>query len=457
MLFFLLSTLYLYRGLTTDRLFLLFIAGLISGLNIFVRLPNLLGITLFLVIIYYELSIGRFNYKQTLKKISILISGYLFAIIGILFFMKIIGHYDLYIDNIGNLLNIMSEDSFDKKLIHEHAHGGMQFIKLFMKGHYDAIKYGIFLFFILFMILLSGKYWADQKLYKFIILVLSSLLAFLIIHLSHIDDSTYYCVYSGIVGLIYGSLLWIAYKKFKEFPEFGTIAFASFLIIELIPLGSTSYKYHTIDGMYLAIPVIMIYLFSLKEIKFGFFNIPEKSICAMRSIIIVTIIVFSMIVMNYYRANGHEIKRWTMFYDVNHPRLLGIFLTKERAETLNELVAALNKYENDFSYILTYEQISTVAYLSDLQPYLASTYPFFWTKDKIEEELEHASLKKTLPMVVRAKSDTIRKGWPKNNKPVHGGTNNHRGILRAVIESFLKKNNYQTIWENSNFEILTPR
>ncbi len=447
-LLFLFSLLFLYRGLTTNKLFMFFIAGVAVGLNIFIRLPNLLGIFLFLVIVYYELATGRFQYRQTLKKIAIFVSGCLFAVVSTLLFMKMIGHYDLYVDTIAFIFGLTGEGS--------SGHGSVKLLRLFMQGHYKAIKHGGFLFIILSLILLSGKYWADKKLNKLVILVLSVLLAFLIIQYSHINILNYYCVYSGIIGLLYGSLLWIAYKKFKESPEFGAIAFASFLIMEMIPLGSQAYKYQIIYGMYLAIPVVLIYLYSLEKIRFGHFNISEKSIRALRSTITVSIMAFAMIVMNYYRAPNGETKRWTMFYGVDHPHLRGVIMTKERAETLNELIVALNKYQKEFSYILTYEQISTVAYLSDLQPYINSTYPLFWTDDKVEKELKLASLKKTLPMVVRAKSDTTVKGWPKNYQPIDK-TNKTESKVRAVLKDFLKRNGYKIVWKNKNFEILTPK
>ncbi len=436
-LFFLLGFLFLYKGLINNKLNLLFIAGLILGLNIFIRFPNILGVSLLFVIIYYELTIGKFEYRQTLKKVFIFVSGYLFAVIAVMFFMKMIGHYDLYIKNISFLL-------FGSN------YNDIGLIEIVVKEHYNAFKYGFLLFLILFSILISGKYWANKKISKFIIIVMGVSLAYLIIYLSQVDTQ-YYCVYSGIVGLILGSLLWIAYKKFKKTPRFSTIAFASFLIMELVPIGSTAYKHQMIYGMYLAIPVIMIYLFSFKKIKIVDFDISQKSIQSLNAIISLTIIVFSLIVAIYYSGNGSE-KRWKMVYGLNHPRLQGIYMTKEFAKTINELTEALNIYQKDFSYILTYEKISTIAYLSDLDPYISTTYPFFYSKDKLKRELAIASTKRTLPLVVRATNNINTKGWPKNKKPVSGGYKNKRNIL----ESFLKKNHYQVVWKNDDFEILIP-
>ncbi len=437
--FYLLGLLFLYKGLTANKLFFLMIAGLVLGLNIFVRLPNILGISLLFIIIYYELAAEKFTFAQTGKKIIIFLLGYLLAIASILLLMNMIGHYDLYIENIKYLLS------------NGAGHSSSGIIRMFKDEHYEATKYGLFLFLILFSILVGGRYWADKKPKKYIILLLSLLLAFLIIYLSEAGTAYDYRVYAGIVGLILSSLLWIAYKKFKASPRFSTIAIASFLIMELIPLGSNAYKYQIVFGMYLAIPVITVYLYSLDKINFLYFNISKESIQALRSIISLTIIVFSLIVSIYYRGNGNEI-RWKMIYSMDHPRLRGIFMTKEFARTINELTAAMNKYQKNFTYSLIYEEISTVAYLSDLQPYIYETYPLWMGVDELKRSLELASSQKSLPLVVRAIRLTYCRGWPNCNEPVNPGYKK----TRSILESFLKKNHYQIVWKNDDFEILVP-
>ena len=446
-LFYLLGLMFLYRGLISDKLYLFFIAGIILGLNFYVRIPNILGLSLLILIIYYDLITGKLQYRQLLKKIVTFLLGFLLAIVSVIFLMKMIGHYDLFLHQMNYLLSLFFSGSA--------GYGAGALERKFILLHFHAATSGMLLFTILSSLLLSIKYWISNKFHSLILFVLSALLALLLIYLSEVATTYYYTVYAGFIGLIYGSLLWITFKKYKVDPKFSTLAIASFLIFELTPLGSRAYKYQFIYGMYLAIPVIMIYLSSLREIKFGNFKIDEKNIKVFLSLFSITIIIYSMIVTIGYRAPANAENRWTMLYSVDHPKLIGIHLTKERAEALNELIPAMNKDSKNFSYIMTYEQISTISYLSELQPYLSNTYPLFLIPDEAKKVLKVASSKKSLPLVVRATTNTLPIGWPKNHQHVHT-TDEKMNQVRVVIEDFLKKNNYQVVWRNNNFEILTP-
>jgi len=446
-LFYLFALISLYKGLITDKLYLFFITGIILGLNFYVRIPNILGLSFLFLIIYYDLSIGKLDYRNLLKKITILLAGFFVSIVSIILLMKMIGHYDLFLNQMSYLLDLF--------LHNKPGYGAGSLMDKFIGVHLNAIISGMLLAVIIFLLLLSTRYWISNKFHSLILFVLSILLALLLINLSEAATAYYYCVYVGFVGLTYGFLLWIAYKKFKVDPKFSVLAIASFLIFELTPLGSRAYKYQFIYGMYLTIPVIMIYLSSLRDIKFGNFKISEKNIKTSLSLFTISILIYAMIVTIYYRAPANETKRWTQLYSIDHPKLRGIYVTKERAGTLNELIPEMHKYSKKFTYIMTYEQISTVSYLSELQPYLNNTYPLFLTAEGTKMELQLASSKNSLPIVVRATTDTLPINWPIDRLPVHQ-TDEQMNEARAVIISFLKKNNYQVVWSNKDFEILTP-
>ena len=425
-------------------------AGIVLGLNIFIRFPNLLGIGLLLALVYYDLAVGKFQYKYTFKRIIFIITGFIIAIFSVLLFMKAIGHYNLYMDSMAGLFGSISNTS--------SAHSGTSLINLVVKGHYATLKYGLLLFVSLFMILISSKYWLEKKsMNKIITLFLIVFMVFSLIKLSHVEYSNYHQTYIVIVGLIYGCLLWITYSQFKTNPNFGVIALMSFLIIEIIPMGSAAGLHQSIYGMYLAIPLIFVYIFSLKRINIGYFKITEKSIKYLGTLISAVLLIYSMLAMNFYRAPGLGIKRWTMFTSIDHPHLRGTFVTKEKAETLNDLIMMMDRYSKNLSYILTYEKISTVNYLSELKPYLNNTYPFFMTIDNLKKDLERESKSKTLPMVVRAKSVSTQKGWPEDAEKIDKLKGSKKHIeMRTVFESFLKKNKYLSVWENNDFEILIP-
>jgi hypothetical protein len=64
--------------------------------------------------------------------------------------------------------------------------------------------------------------------------------------------------------------------------------------------------------------------------------------------------------------------------------------------------------------------------------------------------------KKKLPIVVRAKSNTKRLNWPED--PDAGVEMDDRIIgCRRVAQTFLDEHRYKLLWENTFFEIWSPR
>jgi len=80
--------------------------------------------------------------------------------------------------------------------------------------------------------------------------------------------------------------------------------------------------------------------------------------------------------------------------------------------------------------------------------------PLFDTPNIIKEKLEQASKEKSLPIVIKAKTQTDLKKWPTKrlNIPKIG----KYGKMNLVINNFFKKNKYKKVWENDDFEILIP-
>ncbi len=445
-LFYLLGAFFLYKGLIANNLTHFFVSGLFLGLNIFIRFPNLLGIGLVLVIIYYGMA-TRSSIRDSINKSVVLIVGYVIAIPSILLLMKLLGHYELYLEAISALSSSASDSS--------SSHSTLHLLYITLTGQIKAILHCILLLLIIAVFLWGSRFRIDSKKWNWIKLSLfvPIFVVFLLI-LSKVEYSNYYQVYLGIVGMLYLLLLIITYKSFREKPEFGAIALMAFLILEMVPLGSFTQLIQSIYGMYLAIPVAFIYIFSLTQVKVGPLKIKENELKFMRILIISSLLLYSLIVTNFYYSGGEK-KRWTMLSSINYPPLQGTLVTKEKAETLNDLIENINRHEDKYDYILTYEEISTVQYFTDLKPYLSNLYPFFYTVTNLKKNLKIASMKKTLPLVVRAKTQVTRRGWPKNAQPIDR-ENPHTRYHREVIEDFLHQNNYQTVWENRNFELLVP-
>lgn len=445
-LFFIIASFYLYKGLILNRYSYFFITGILLSLNMFIRFSNVIGLGLVVVILYYELGKGSINLTKIMKKIGILFFGYIFTIFIILLIMKFLGHYYLYMDNIRELLASSAG---------EEAYGTSKIINKYFLAQYIAVKKSIYIFSIFLFFAIARKFSTASMIVNYTIsLMLIIVFTYLLIRLSGTAHANYFPMYPGIIGFFYLSLLWIAYSKYVTDINFGVIALLAFLVIEMIPFGSATILHQAKFGSYMVIPIIFVYLFSIQRVESKNPLLKGSSFQyagLMSGMIFMAYTIFSIVA---YHPPGLESNFLKMTYTVNNPRLKANYMSKEKAQTLNELTDNIKIYSKNISYILTYEKISTVNYISGLKPYIKNSYPFFMTTEQLQMQLTRMKGKKTLPMVVRGKNDTTQKGWPKNMRQISGKKKLIE--IRAVFEIFLIDNNYVSVWSNKDFEILIP-
>lgn len=440
-LFFIVASLFLYKGLTTNNSAYIFLSGIFLALNIFIRFPNILGIGFIIAIIYYHYGKETIDYKHLLKQIGLLLLAYIITIISVLLFMKVLGHYDLYIQKLTDLFHMAEGNS---------SHGKSKLIFEYLSLQFAALLSSLTLFILSLFLLFILKN-ITLNMVRFLSLIYITL--YILMKLSETGYTKYLTLYSGIIGLIYIMLLWIAFHELKKRRAFGLIALLSFIMIEIIPFGSAALLHQAQFGLYLALPVSFIYLFEKKKLTLKFFSVDETQIKGLGGVIGFALIAHSLIAITIYHPPGLDNRRWTMIHTVDDPHLRANFMSGNRAIVLSELISKMNYYAKDFSYILTYGEISTVSYLSNLKPYINNTYPAFMPENKLQEELKYQQTRKSLPMVVRTTSKTTIKGWPTITFPIFPKHHKH-GI---IFEEFLKEHYYKSVWKNKFFEILIPK
>ena len=447
-LFFLAAGALIYFGLIKNKILLILLAGFILGLNIFVRFPNLLGIVLIVAIIYYDLAKGHLK-RETLKKSILLIIGYVTGIFATLFLMHLLGHYDLYIENITELLSLSKDPSYH--------HSSSQLLTKTIMGHIRGFIVGFVLLMALGIFAWLSRFWNHSKAWIWGTSIFFSLIIVILLSkIVHYETKTYFWIYPGMIGIFLIILLWMAFKLFKERPELGTLAVIAYLIVELIPLGANTGFKTAIYGLYLAMPLVLIYLASLKEIKIGSIYLRSQELYFLKVFTNVFILVFSLIVGNIYFSAYHDGRsRWSMLSTVDNTKLKGTFTTKERANTLNDLLVNIKPFLDQYDSLLAYEYIPTIYYLTDANPFLDTSWPYLYTPKVLKQKLEIDLKEKGLPLVLRAKALTKDKDWPQNTKPID--TTKPMVIEnRKILQNFLNKYHYQTVWENRDFELLAP-
>ncbi len=135
----------LIKGLREHENKWAFMAGLVLAANIFVRISNILGVSLIICIVFCGYLCGT-PWKKQIKTIFIFLFGYLVAIVSVLLVMKLIGHYDLFLSGFKDLFSMGTSSS-------SHHSAGL-LINLFIMDHVKAL---FFLIIGLILIILSSK------------------------------------------------------------------------------------------------------------------------------------------------------------------------------------------------------------------------------------------------------------------------------------------------------------
>jgi len=449
-LFFTTATLFLYKGLTKNKLSYIFISGIFLSLNIFIRFPNILGIGFIVAILYYQMMKTPREYKLITTQISTFLLGYTLTIIFTLITMEAFGHLEYYIQNIKEILYLANGSS---------SHGSNTILIAYFTEQFFAILESLKLFFIFTFTLILIEFYRKWPLKIYLLgLFLVTLGTYYLLLVSHTGHTNYMYFYNGIIGFTYTILIWIVLFEMKKNINIGLISMLTFISIQIIPFGSATVLHQAKFGLYLALPFIFTYIMQKKTLlSYKSYKIHPYSVKIFLLILALILITYSIITVTIFHPPGLEEKRWKMIYTVNDKHLQYNYMSKEKAQTLQQLLDNIHLYSENLTYILSYEGISTVSYLSDLEPYLKTTYPFFMTLDDFIKELEYQERHKDLPMVVRAKSDVSIKGWPSVTVkigPYSGSINTTK--IRSTLETFLLENNYTTAWENNEFEILIP-
>jgi hypothetical protein len=151
--------------------------------------------------------------------------------------------------------------------------------------------------------------------------------------------------------------------------------------------------------------------------------------------------------------------RIQMHYALQSDKLKGIYTTKGRAEVFNELLRESAKYIKENDYVIAYDDMAIYYYATNTIPQLSNPLPAVYNTNQFQSDLNSIFEKsRNLPPIIRQKIATIGDAskWPEEVLPVNYFTIERNLEKNKILDSFLKKNNYQEVWANKVFMILMP-
>ncbi len=438
-LYFVAACFLLMHGLKKQRYIFIFLAALILGLNIFIRLPNALGFSLILAPFFYGY-FNRFSRNQYLRLSLFFIFGYIFGIIIVFVAMHFIGHLPLFLDAFEDVFRRVSNKS-------DH-HSANTLVVFLIK---DSIKMIVLSLFSIGAIVTCSIFLSKLR-YKAIQYLAISILTTVVYYgLDYLESWKW--IYPGVIIFV---MLYYILRTDKYTTQIRTIACMSLIFLYAASFGSGNGIRNMHFGMWLGLPMAILFLLQARPIDLCERILTPQSIAFAQKLVLSIVLVSTLIIAFRYTYRDSP-DRFSMVHPVNHPMLKGQFTTKERAESLQELTAALSEYVNEDDPLFAYEHVQLIYYLTNTRPYLYHAAPMYYQPDMFNEALKRAQKeKRRLPIVVRAKGDTKTRYWPQDVDMGLQITDTRINDSRLIAIRFLKANEYTVVWENTFFQILAP-
>lgn len=437
---------FLINGITKKHLLSLAVAGLICGINVFSRLPN---ITLFIFILgipYF----GWLNKEPLVKAIRPMLWYLLGILLGFIFVYSIL--YGL--DQIEIMKNAMLS-IVDSGKSSGSNHNVSSLFKSYIFNYKQVLIFLCkFLLIIGFVLGFKNSLSINRTLK-----ILINVIGFILLVFFFKKGGTYIIYVMAFIG-VFGILL-----TKQQGHSIKVLAFLALLMMVFLPLGSDGGIYNTgYIAVWLSLPLFFCFLSQINAIKFSFTsqgNIINRSISSSSIKGLITLIIFSYFTAKIYNISQEAYfdkgSRFYKTHTINSKFVEGIYTTKERAEIINDLLINLEKYVTPSDYLLAYDKIPMIHFLTETKPYMYNPWPWIYDSYSFSKNLKRAEKEiEVLPVIVQQKFETIGSfGEPSIDYMSVDRTDGYtysKGRMKA-INNFIKNNEYEIVWSNKHFNI----
>lgn len=427
-----LAALFLYKGLKASNGWWVLLAGVVVGINIFTRIPNVSMLTLSLAFVPYYLYTK--DVRSTLLLLGMAIVGVIVGIVCELAIMHTLGHLSIFIDNLSSGFSAASASDSSHSLSRVFSIYFGNYLKVFTTLML-VLSYPVFIYFV-------DKY-VENKKHRQIALYVSALLYVILIWSS--IDHVVYAIY-GLSYFIYGIYI---YKHTQDKNRVYLITIAS-IILFFLPFGSDyGIGNMGVNCIWIAAPLTIQLLYDLLQ--------EHKETIAYNDIRrLVYICLFAFVSMTLYETSlycyfdsGSRLKKTTRPSTV---ALATTYTTHLKSAQVDTLMVHLKPLVNKDDYLLCYQHVPMVNYLTETRPYLGTSWPWVYDAANLERQFEKAQETiSILPVILRNKSEIA--SWTHYSKD--WDEDDDRKI--KLIHNFIETYNYTVYWENALFQILVPQ
>lgn len=428
------AALCLYKGLVSSNKWWVLLAGLVVGVNIFTRIPNVSMFALSLAFIPYY--IYNRDVRATFGLVGMAFLGVVMGVECEVFLMNVLGHLSIFNESILSGLSASSAS--------DSTHSMSNILIVYKDNYILVFQKLMYMLSIPMYVYFANKY-IHNKRSRLIMYVVA--IALYVILLWNETDLVYM-----IYALSY--LVYILYilKHPQDQRRIYLITIAA-IVLFFLPFGSD----YGISNMgenciWIAAPLTMGLLYEMLQKRMTLaYKLAKVFVC----VFVVTMVGFSVYdtSMNAYFDHGSRLKKTAR----PNIELATTYMTPSKAQILDTLMTHLRPLVKKNDYLLCYQHIPMVNYLTETRPYLGTSLPWVYDASNMERHFIAAQNNITeLPVIVRNKSaikqwDIESKDW--NNTSSRDQWNFNTKKIE-LIQQFINDHKYQVVWENELFQIL---
>jgi len=423
----------LSEGLARRRVWLFALSGFVLGLNLFVRLPNAVGLGLVFVPCLLDL-VGRDPARKSgigIKAIAFFFIGAAVAAAAALWAMALLGHLKHYVSALRDLTDTSTKDA-----------GGYSFrrlVKIALGDPFLAMLYGVPL-----AAGLAGWSAVSSLLKKRWLRVAAGLvlagIAYGFIVQPALRAGGTRLVHRAVAGLCYWATILMLFDR-RAAKELGLAAVLAACLALALNVGSDTgigVSSYVFPAMF---PALLAAAESCSPQPRGFLKASGyRPFLALPLVIMAFFLGVSVYeIKNRVYRDVAEMRR-----TVHYPQLRGIFTGNARAEILEASLPVISSYVPPGGLLFAHDSVALLHFAAKTRPYLGNPWPALYDSRYLDTLLKREESRAPLPVVVLAKNSARSGSWPVNQDPP---------VNPEPVWAFLERNRYRLAWENSAFKL----
>lgn len=461
---FLCGAVLLFRGLAGGRMVCLFLAGIVLGMNVFVRFPgNVLEAALIAAVWYYG-ALKKKSVRKIVQETGICILGYLTAFLVMLGIVSAFYGMSAFQNMVAGVFGMTTSAS-------DYTFGEM--ILAILDAYFKGFQWLLYMILcvlpgIPFLVIKKERF---LKLRKIIYCICIPVL-FWILGRWGMYNFRYYQKESalqwGAVFLLVAiaHMVWMLVTKRLD-DEWRLIGCIALCIILITPLGSNNYIWPALNNLFFVAPVVfwMVYRFARwgRAYLDATGKVPLFPVKAMLSAILLAFFVQAVgIGCCYVFLDGETGEKRE--YKVAENRVLqGMYTNEMNAETLEEITFFMTENQGEYGdkKLILYGNIPALAYYLDKPPAISTTWADLDTSslEQLKKELEELSRAakqgEESPLVIL--TPALAAYLSGDKKAVEWWGSDKEALAQdeklSVIKEFMIENSYEQAFANEAFVV----